>query len=267
MSSRNFAAPARRLSLALAAMPALVPMMVVPLAPAAAQEASYVLGPDDVIDVQVYGQFPQPVRLRIRADGNISLPLLGDVRAAGLTPGDLAAAIRQQYNRGGYYTNPIVNVEVVSYVSRGVTVLGAVKTPGIVPLVRPTTLSAVIAQAGGQTGTSEVAILRRRGGAEQRFVIGQIAGTDADPVLQAGDVIVVPASERFFVYGQVRQPGAYPLEPGMTFRQALAQAGGQNDSGTQNRIQLYRAGAKTDIDELDTPIRSGDVLFIRDRIF
>lgn len=245
---------------------ALAPVALV-APPVAAQEQSYVLGPDDVIDVQVFGQFQQPIRTRVRSDGTITLPLIGSVRAAEQTPGQLAEAIRQQYLRGGFYPNPIVNVEVVSYTSRNVTVLGAVRTPGVVPLVRPATLTNVIAQAGGQLAGAQTAILRRAGGAEQRFVIAEIAGTPADPLLQTGDVVIIPQSERFFVYGQVREPGAFPLEPGMTFRQALAQAGGQNDAGTERSIRLHRGSSRTEIKDLDTVIRPGDVLFIRERIF
>jgi polysaccharide export outer membrane protein len=236
-------------------------------APAAAQERSYVLGPDDVIDVQVYGEFPQPVRLRIRPDGTISLPLIGNIRAADQTPGQLAETLRQLYLNGGYYNSPVVNVEVVSYTSRSATVLGAVRTPGVVPLIRPTTLTNVIATAGGQLAGAQTAILRRPGAAEQKFVIAEVAGTPADPVLLPGDVVVVPQAERFFVYGQVRTPGAFPLEPGMTMRQALAQAGGQNDSGTERSIRLHRGNRRSDVQDLDQAIRPGDVLFIRERIF
>lgn len=262
---------ARSVSGLLLAAAALVPLAAVP---AGAQEAapgladaSYVLGPDDVIDVQVYGQFQQPIRLRVRSDGTVALPLIGTVRAADQTPGQLAEAIRRAYARGGFYTNAVVNVEVVSYTSRNVTVLGAVRTPGVLPLVRPATLTNVIALAGGQLGEARTAILRRAGGAEQRFTIAEIAGTAADPLLRSGDVVIVPQLERFFVYGQVRSPGAFALEPGMTFRQALAQAGGQNDAGTERRVRLHRGTARTEIEELDEVIRPGDVLFIRERIF
>jgi polysaccharide export outer membrane protein len=236
-------------------------------APAAAQEATYVLGADDVIDVQVYGAFPQPIRLRIRSDGTVVLPLVGTVRAAEQTPSQLAEALRQAYVSGGYYTNAVVNVEVVNYTSRSVTVLGAVRTPGVVPLVRPATLTAVVAQVGGQLAGSSVAILRRPGGADQRFVIADIAGTNADPLLRNGDVVVVPQPERYFIYGQVRGPGAFVIEPGMTFRQALAQAGGQNDAGSERAIRLQRGTTRTEIENLDDIIRSGDVLFVRERLF
>ena len=251
-----------RLALAALTVPA---AMLFPVA-AHAQDASYVLGADDVIEVQVYGQNAQPIRLRVRSDGTIALPLIGTVAAAGQTPGQLAQVIERQYEAGGFFPNAIVNVEVVAYLSRSVTVLGAVRTPGIVPLARPATLTNIVAQAGGQVGSSPIAILRRRDGTEQQVVIAEVAGTAADPIVAPGDVVIVPQSQRFYVYGQVRDPGAFDIQPGMTFRQALAQAGGQNDAGTERSIRLYRAGTQTEIRELDAVIQPGDVLYIRERL-
>lgn len=249
-------------SVALAGIPAAIAQSM----PAQAADEAYVLGPDDVIDVRIYGQFQEPFRVRIRSDGGITLPLIGNVAAAGQTPGRLAETIRKQYVDNRIFNNAIVNVEVVSYVSRSATVLGAVRTPGILPLVRPTRLTTLIAQAGGQNTGSSIVVLRRPGMAEQRLVISQIAGTDADPIVQAGDVVIVPAEVRFFVYGQVRAPGAFTLEPGMTLRQALASAGGQNDAGTERSIRLYRNGQEMSADKLDELVQPGDVLYIRTRL-
>lgn len=236
-------------------------------APVAGQAQSYILGPDDVIDVQVYGQFEAPIRLRVRDNGTVALPLVGSVVASGKTPGQFAEDLRQAYVKGGYFTNAVVNVEVVTYVSRSVTVLGAVRNPGIVALVRPTTLSHIVAQTGGQVENANAAILRRPDGTEKTFVVDQIAGTPADPLLQPGDVVIVPPAQRYFVYGQARSPGGFRLEAGMTFRQALASAGGQNDAGTQKELRLYRSGQETTVRNLDEPIQAGDVLFVRERLF
>lgn len=250
------------LALALVAAPPMVQS-----ATAQSQAQSYILGPDDVIDVQVYGQFDTPIRLRVRDDGTVALPLVGSVPVSGKTPGQLAEALREAYVKGGYFTNAVVNVEVVTYVSRSVTVLGAVRNPGIVALVRPTTLSHIVAQTGGQIENANAAILRRADGSEKTFVVAQVAGTPADPVLLPGDVVIVPPTQRYFVYGQARQPGAFPLEPGMTFRQALASAGGQNDSGTQRELRLHRGGKELTVNNLDEAIQSGDVLYVRERLF
>lgn len=193
---------------------------------------------------------------------------MGSVTAAGETPVGLAEKIRAQLVQGGYLREPRVNVEVTSYVSRSVTLLGAVVRPGIYPLQGTQPLSRVLATAGGQREGSETVLLRRGDTAPQRFSIEALArGGAGDPALQPGDLLFVPAAEHFYIYGQVRSPGSFPIRAGMTFRQALSQGGGPNDAGTQNRIRLTRRGQQSEIADLDAPIEDGDVMFVRERLF
>ncbi|MFV0625036.1 polysaccharide biosynthesis/export family protein [Sphingomonas sp. ac-8] len=231
-------------------------------------EAGYALGPDDQIEVTIYGQPDMPLRLRIKQDGTVSLPLMGAVVAAGETPVALGEKIRQQLVGGGYLREPRVNVEVTGYVSRSVTLLGAVIRPGIYPVQGSQPLSRILATAGGQRDGSETVVLRRGDAPPQRFAIAEVAaGGAGDPALQPGDLLFVPEAERFYIYGQVRQPGSYAIRGGMTFRQALSQGGGPNDAGTQNRIRLTRGGAESAIADLDARIEDGDVMFVRERLF
>jgi polysaccharide export outer membrane protein len=237
-----------------------------PAAPVA--QADYALGPEDQIEVTIYGQPDMPLRLRIKQDGTVSLPLMGSVSAAGETPVGLAEKIRSTLLQGGYLREPRVNVEVTSYVSRSVTLLGAVVRPGIYPLQGAEPLSRVLATAGGQRDGSETVVLRRGDAPPQRFAIAALAGGGAgDPALQPGDMVFVPSAEHFYIYGQVRSPGSFPIRGGMTFRQALSQGGGPNDAGTQNRIRLTRQGQQSEIADLDAPIQDGDVMFVRERLF
>jgi polysaccharide export outer membrane protein len=230
--------------------------------------ADYALGPEDQIEVTIYGQPDMPLRLRIKQDGTVTLPLMGSVAAAGETPVGLAEKIRTTLLQGGYLREPRVNVEVTSFVSRSVTLLGAVVRPGIYPLQGAQPLSRVLATAGGQRDGSETVVLRRGDAPPQRFPIAALAGGGAgDPSLQPGDLLFVPAAEHFYIYGQVRSPGSFPIRAGMTFRQALSQGGGPNDAGTQNRIRLTRQGQQSEIADLDAPILDGDVMFVRERLF
>lgn len=240
----------------------------VPAEATAGAAGDYRLGPDDQLEVTIYGQPDMPLRLRIKQDGSVSLPLMGSVTAAGETPAGLAEKIRAGLVQGGYLRDPRVNVEVTSYVSRSVTLLGAVVRPGIYPLQGAQPLSRVLATAGGQREGSETVLLRRGDAAPQRFSIEALArGGAGDPVLQPGDLLFVPAAEHFYIYGQVRAPGSFPIRAGMTFRQALSQGGGPNDAGTQNRIRLTRRGQQSEIADLDAPIEDGDVMFVRERLF
>jgi len=230
--------------------------------------ADYALGPEDQIEVTIYGQPDMPLRLRIKQDGTVTLPLMGSVAAAGETPVALAEKIRTTLLQGGYLREPRVNVEVTSYVSRSVTLLGAVVRPGIYPLQGVQPLSRVLATAGGQRDGSETVVLRRGDLPPQRFAIAAVAGGGAgDPALQPGDLLFVPAAEHFYIYGQVRAPGSFPIRADMTFRQALSQGGGPNDAGTQSRIRLTRQGEQSEIADLDAPIQDGDVMFVRERLF
>ncbi|MCG7348262.1 polysaccharide biosynthesis/export family protein [Sphingomonas sp. ACRSK] len=271
---------ARRIAAALAAgmlagtsgAQAQVPMQgtdgPVPAEAMAGAAGDYRLGPDDQLEVTIYGQPDMPLRLRIKQDGSVSLPLMGSVTAARETPVGLAEKIRAGLVQGGYLRDPRVNVEVTSYVSRSVTLLGAVVRPGIYPLQGTQPLSRVLATAGGQREGSETVLLRRGDAAPQRFSIEALArGGAGDPVLQPGDLLFVPAAEHFYIYGQVRAPGSFPIRAGMTFRQALSQGGGPNDAGTQNRIRLTRRGQQSEIADLDAPIEDGDVMFVRERLF
>jgi polysaccharide export outer membrane protein len=237
-------------------------------APVPGQGGEYRLGPDDQIEVNIYGQPDMPLRLRIKQDGSVTLPLMGGVTAAGETPAGLAERVRRELVRGGYLRDPRVNVEVTSYVSRSVTLLGAVARPGIYPLQGALPLSRVLATAGGQRDGSETVVLRRGDAPPQHIAIAALAGGGAgDPVLQPGDLLFVPTAEHFYIYGQVRSPGSFPIRAGMTFRQALSQGGGPNDAGTQNRIRLTRGGAESEIVDLDARVQDGDVMFVRERLF
>ncbi|MCC2975218.1 SLBB domain-containing protein [Sphingomonas sp. PL-96] len=237
-------------------------------APVIGQGGEVRLGPDDQIEVNIYGQPDMPLRLRIKQDGNVTLPLMGSVTAAGETPAGLAEKVRGELVRGGYLRDPRVNVEVTSYVSRSVTLLGAVVRPGIYPLQGALPLSRVLATAGGQRDGSETVVLRRGNAPPQHIAISALAaGGAGDPVLQPGDFLFVPTPELFYIYGQVRAPGSFPIRAGMTFRQALSQGGGPNDAGTQNRIRLTRGGEQSEITDLDAPVQHGDVMFVRERLF
>lgn len=231
--------------------------------------AGYVLGPDDVVEVSVLGQPEFTTRARIRANGTISLPFIGDVQVTGQTPITLRTTLAQKLQAGGFYAKPIVNVEVVGFASRYVVVLGDVAQPGLQPIDRDYRVSEVIARAGGirETGADYV-VLRRENGEEMKLPFEKLAmGTTADdPFVHAGDKIYVPDAELFYIYGQVNAPGVYPIKEQMTLRKAVARGGGLNASGSAKRIKIYRKGKEIKAD-LDDPIQPGDVVVVGERLF
>ena len=237
--------------------------------PAAVGETTeYVLGPEDVIEVEIVGQ-PDRWRARVYTDGTVQLNLVGKLTAQGKTPRQLGDEVGELLRRGGFYANPAVNVEVVSYASRYVTVLGAVVTPSLVPINRPYRLSEILARVGGvQASAADYLIVRPESGAERRYFIQELATGDEtkDPFVTPGDKIYSPAAEVFYVSGQVNSPGTFAVKSNLTVRQAIALAGGLTVSGSEKKVQTTRDGKKVKLDP-DAKIEPGDVLVIGERLF
>ena len=231
---------------------------------------TYVLGPGDVVEVDVLGRGDFKTRTRIRSDGTIVLPFIGVVRAASLSAQELSNQIAAALRSGGIFADPIVSVEIVSYASQYVTVLGAVTSPGLVPVDRAYRVSEILARVGGKRqGGAEYVVLRPTEGAEQKLMIEQLAtgGPEQDPIVPPGAKLFIPEAEQFFIYGQVNTPGAYPLMGEMTLRQALARGGGLSLTGTQRRIKLFRGKEQVRVTDLDMTVQPGDVIQVGERLF
>jgi polysaccharide biosynthesis/export protein len=233
-------------------------------------DASYVLGPQDVIEVAVLGRNDFTTRARVGEDGMIQLPFLGTLQAAKKTTTQLSADIGQALEKGGYFSNPILRVEIVAYASRYVTVLGAVATPGLVPVDRPYHLSEILARVGGtREDAAEYLIVRPENGPEQHYSIRALITGDPsqDPNVSPGDRILIPKADLFYISGQVKSPGAFGLESGMTLRQAIARAGGLTDIGNDHGVKVTGADGKVRTLQLDEPVEAKDVIVVGERLF
>jgi polysaccharide export outer membrane protein len=230
--------------------------------------SSYVLGPDDVIEVSVLGRPEMTQQTRIKPDGSIVLPLLGSVKASGNTILTLADEIGKKMEKAGLLRNPIINVEVIQMVSQTATVLGKVSSPGVVPLDREMTVSSVLGKVGGAlpTGAGYVVVQKKDGTQKQVVVADLIKGGEFDPVVEGGDTLFVPDAEIFYIYGQINQPGAQPLRANMTLRQAIGQAGGPTAMGSDKRVRINRGGKEFKA-KLDDVIQKDDVIVVKERIF
>jgi len=125
-------------------------------------EDGYILGPGDVVDVSVLGREEFHPRVQVQVDGTVQLPYLHSVKAADLTVIQFREQINKLLRDGGFYTDPVVNVDVVSYTSRYVTVLGEFGNPGLVPVDRVYRVSEILARAGGAKASAADDILLRR---------------------------------------------------------------------------------------------------------
>lgn len=237
--------------------------------PAANSDAGYVLGPDDVIEVSVIGQPEFTTRSRIRADGTIVLPYVGSTAVSGDTPVSLSKRIAGVLKAGGYYSNPIVSIEIAGYASRYVIVLGALAQPGLQPVDRPYRVSEIVARSGGIRGDgADFVIVRREKGEELRLPFEKLATGDAkdDPFVLPGDKVYVPPAETYYIYGQINAPGVFPLRDKLTLRKAIARSGGLGAAGSEKKISVFRDGKKTAI-ALDDPILPDDVVVVGQRSF
>jgi polysaccharide export outer membrane protein len=230
----------------------------------------YVLGPDDTIQVTVFGQQDAGITTRIKADGTITMPLIGSIKAAGQTNITLAKLISDKLTQANLYKNPIVNVEIGQYVSRRVNVAGRVNTPGVYPLDRDYHALEMLLRAGwvrGDNGATYV-YLRRAGGQEIRLDAEQLTrgAGDKDPLLQPGDTLFVPEADNYFIYGAINRPGALPVLPGMTIRQALVLAGGVSATGSDKKVTVYRGGKEIEANA-DQTVEKNDVILVKERLF
>ncbi|MFT3965874.1 MAG: polysaccharide biosynthesis/export family protein [Sphingobium sp.] len=244
-----------------AATPSAAPAQIVP--------AGYILGPNDEIRVSVFGNYPIDVKTRIKENGTITLPHIGDVLAQGQTPTGFAERIRKQLIAAGQFVDPVVNVEVTNFVSRSVTVFGNLNSPGLYPLDRDQTVAMMLARAGGaRADGADYIVLKRDGEADRTIRLNDLSpqsGT-AQP-MKPGDTLFVPKAEDIFMYGQVNKPGRYVFESGMTLRQMLALAGGPTLGGSEKKITLHRGKEKIKRADLDMEVKPGDVFTVKERIF
>ena len=253
--------------------------------PVAAQ-TNYVLGPQDVLNITVLGETDLSRKYTIEQDGTFTFPLIGRVTARGLTLRALEQELKMKLVSGGFLKNPEISVAIDAYQSQRIMVWGQVTSPGEYQLSGDTTLLSALAKAGSVTPNAgrEAVIVRPRraaqggnGTAPEPEIIRvdltelQAGNLAMNIPLRDGDTINVPKAQSVFVSGQVKNPGGYAVEQGMTVLQALSLAGGLTDRGSDRRINILRTvdGKKKEIKgvKLTTVIEPGDTIVVGQRIF
>lgn len=157
-------------------------------------DQNYLIGPEDVLSVNVWKETEVSVSQPVRPDGRISIPLIHDIQAAGLTPMNLAADIREKLKK--YIADPQVTVVVTAINSKRVYLMGEVARPGAYPLLPDQTVLQAIANGGGFSqfaNVSKIYVLRKQ--AKLPFNYRQVVKGDKPEqniMLEPGDTIVVP---------------------------------------------------------------------------
>lgn len=262
----------------------------------AAQQSDYVIGPQDVLTITVWDQEDLAGKFAVETDGTFTFPLIGRVKAGGLTLRNLEAELRRLLS-DGFFVNPQVTVSIEQYRSQRVFVVGEVRTPGTYALTGDMSLIEVLARAGStlQSAGDEAIIVRPPAGtavagpllpevdtngrkdAEMRAEVTRIDIRDLQKGVLAqnvqvrdGDTVFVPRAATLFVFGQVKNPGEYAIKNDTTVLQALSLAGGVTDRGSTGRIKIVRLvdGKKKEIGaKLNDTVLPGDTIIVQERFF
>jgi polysaccharide export outer membrane protein len=241
----------------------------------------YILGAGDVVTVTVWGRPELSGKRVIGPDGEIQLPFVGSFRVAGLNADDAGAKLTSALRED--YLNTAASITVDDYDSNQIIVLGHVAHQGVLIFPGNLTLLEALAKAGaapsqGDQGgmPTRCAIIRGRDRIMWVDLRPLLKGTDLslNIPLHRNDLLFVPDpdDELVYVMGQVKNPGPYPLTANMSFLEALARAGGPNDSAQQGKIVLARPSKHSEqIVDLESDIQKsgtnyqlepGDIVYV-----
>jgi polysaccharide biosynthesis/export protein len=249
----------------------------------------YVVGPQDVLTITSYDQADLSGKFTLEADGTFTYPLIGRVKAGGLTLRALEDSLKKRLKDEGFFKNPQITVSVETYKSQKIFVVGEVRTPGTYPLSGDMNLVEAIARAGSTLpsasgeaiivhpatpGVSAPTLPTPESAANMERVdlrAMQNGVFTQNTVLRDGDTIFVPRAESVYVFGQVKNPGAYPLQQKNTsVLQALSLAGGITDRGSTGRVRIVRIvnGEKKEFKvKLTDVVKPGDTIIVGERFF
>jgi polysaccharide export outer membrane protein len=260
--------------------------IVVALGHHAAAQTNYQIGPQDVLTITVFGETDLSGKFTVEQDGTFTFPLIGRVKAGGASLRDVEQDLKKRLS-DGYLRNPQVTVTMETYRSQRILIMGEVRSPAEYQLTGDMTLLSALARAGGPTPAAgrEALIVRTprrpvldengRPASEPEIIHVDLTDLQAGNVslnipLIDGDTITVPKAQSVFVSGQVKSPGAFPVEPETTVLQVLSLAGGLTERGAAGRIRIQRTvdGKKVEIKaKLTDTVLPGDTIIVPEKFF
>lgn len=249
----------------------------------AQSDRAYVIGPEDILEVQVWDHKDLGHTGFVRPDGRTSLPLVGEIQAAGKTVQQLQDDLTAVYEKT--IKQPIVTVIVKEIRSRPVHFVGAFGQPGIVQLTRELNLMEAVALVGGLAPAAD---------AENAYIIrgNQRIPVDFERLVKRGDLsqniqllpgdsVVAPVADLVYVQGEVRTPGSIKYTSDLTIAKAITQVGGTTPMAAPGRVDLLRGEGekrvrmRVDLDKImrapesnpDLQLRPNDIIFVPQRLF
>ena len=256
---------------------------LLPVLLAEADNGKFRIGPEDVLSISVWDNKDVDQIVFVRPDGQISLPLLGEVQAGGLTVEELASKLTEEY--GKTIKNPQVTVGVKEIRSRPVFFVGGFGKTGPMQLMQDFTLLQAIALAGGLVPTADLEsafLLRNNKTLPINFVRLVKHGDIGQNIkLEPGDTVVVPVADVVYVQGEVKAPGSLKFSRDLTIVKVIAHAGGFTNLAAPKRVNVLRAeGGKKEtlrvnVEDImrdpssvpDVPLQPNDIIIVPQRLF
>ncbi len=252
----------------------------------------YVVGPQDVLNITSQDDPALSGKFTVEADLTFTFPLLGRIRAGGLTLREVESQLQTKLIEEGYFKNPQIRVSIEQYKSQKVFIVGEVRSPGAYAVSGDMRLVEALALAGSTLPTAAGEVVIVPAGVDSMMVrpasLQDAGGSDSPVVrvnlrelqngafqqnvqLAGGDTVFVLKAENIYVFGQVKNPGAYPLQQDVTtVLQGLALAGGVTDRGATSRVEIVRVvnGEQKKMKvKLEEQLLPGDTIVVPQRFF
>jgi len=244
------------------------------------------IGPGDSLDIAEYHTPEFHSMVRVSNAGIVTLPLIGEVKLAGLDEQSAARAIESALVAKGMLLHPLVSVLVTSYAGQDMSVLGEVARPGVYPFTVHHRLLDLISAASGLSPNAGrlVNIFHQGDPKTPHPVVLDPSGTDTssdhNPELSPGDIVQVSRAGLVYVVGDVIRPGGFPVDPvqGLTVVQALSLAWGPSQNAATGKALLIREqkGGRAMIalnlrrmlrgQDPDQPVQDRDILYVPDSV-
>ena len=261
-------------------------VLIVPLSSPRAQvsDKAYIIGPEDVLEVQVWERKDLNQTVFVRPDGRTSLPLVGEIMVAGKTIQDLQDHLAKVYEKT--VQSAVVTVIVKEIKSRPVYFVGGFGRPGPLQLTREMTLLQAISVVGGVVpgGDAEHGYVLRgdKRTAVDFYKLLQKGDLSQNSRLEPGDTVVVPIADLVYVQGEVRAPSPLKYTTDLTLLKAITQAGGLTPLAASGRVDLLRGRAgekkeriRVDVDKImrapdenpDVILKPDDIIYVPQRLF
>lgn len=222
------------------------------------------LAPGYLLTMTVYDMPEISGDLRVDNDGDVTVPMAGNLHVGGMTLPEARAAIEQSLVSAQILKNPKINLDITQYASSQVTVLGEVETPGRIPMLAPHSLPDVLAMVGGETVTAGATVEIRHpvnGQYELKTVdYARSKNTPAaeDIVVHPGDTVTVPRAGIVYVLGAVNRPGGYVMQEDgrLSVTEALSMAYGTAINAAVGSIRIIHKQPDGTLTQTEVPYRA-----------